>query len=197
MVCRHCNFQFCWVCLKDWSVHGYNKTVCNSYVEPDKTDDMNEATKKLQRWLFYFDRFTNHELSAKLDQELCNTTEEKMLAMTKTSQMSWIETQFIQTAVDELTRCRQTLKWSYAMAYFLAKGNQKEIFEDIQADLEQAVEQLSQMLEEPIEEDTGRELRQKITDKTVYVRKRHEVVLDDVAKGLLEGTWEWTISLED
>ena len=36
-------------------------------------------------------------------------------------------------AVDELTRCRVTLKWSYSMAYFLAPGNDKQIFEDIQA----------------------------------------------------------------
>ena len=36
-------------------------------------------------------------------------------------------------AVDELTRCRLTLKWTYAMAYFLAPGNDKEIFEAIQA----------------------------------------------------------------
>lgn len=40
---------------------------------------------------------------------------------------------FMQTAVDELTKCRRTLKWSYAMAYFLTPGNQKQIFEDIQA----------------------------------------------------------------
>ena len=36
-------------------------------------------------------------------------------------------------AVNELTSCRLTLKWTYAMAYFLASGNQKQIFEDIQA----------------------------------------------------------------
>lgn len=39
----------------------------------------------------------------------------------------------MQEAVDELTKCRQTLKWSYAMAYFMAKGNEKAIFEDLQA----------------------------------------------------------------
>lgn len=39
----------------------------------------------------------------------------------------------MQNAVDELTTCRVSLKWSYAMAYFLEQGNQKQIFEDIQA----------------------------------------------------------------
>ena len=39
----------------------------------------------------------------------------------------------MQTAVDELTKCRRTLKWSYAMAHFLTKNNGKQMFEDIQA----------------------------------------------------------------
>ena len=44
-----------------------------------------------------------------------------------------LQSKFMQQAVDELTTCRVTLKWSYAMAYFLMPGNQKEIFEDLQA----------------------------------------------------------------
>lgn len=39
----------------------------------------------------------------------------------------------MQEAVDELTECRVSLKWSYVMAYFMQPGNQKQIFEDIQA----------------------------------------------------------------
>jgi ariadne-1 len=35
-------------------------------------------------------------------------------------------------AVEELDKCRTTLKWTYAMAYYLAKGNQKDLFEDNQ-----------------------------------------------------------------
>lgn len=35
-------------------------------------------------------------------------------------------------AVEEVERCRMTLKWTYAMAYYLAKGNEKDLFEDNQ-----------------------------------------------------------------
>lgn len=92
----------------------------------------------------------------------------------------------MQTAVEELSNCRQTLKWTYAMAHFLTKDNNKQLFEDIQAcaasifvvfvrfvlimcssDLEKAVEQLSQMLDEPIEEESVMDLRRKVLDKTV------------------------------
>ena len=90
-------------------------------------------------------------------------------------------------AVNELTSCRLTLKWTYAMAYFLASGNQKQIFEDIQAyvllciiainqdanapfsDLEKAVEGLSQLLDEPVDEESVKSLRQRMMDKTVRI----------------------------
>lgn len=87
-------------------------------------------------------------------------------------------------AVEEVEKCRMTLKWTYAMAYYLASGNQKDLFEDNQRcaphlatympfantfhrDLEKAVEDLSELLESPIEPENISTLRQKVTDKTV------------------------------
>jgi len=94
-------------------------------------------------------------------------------------------------AVEEVDKCRMTLKWTYAMAYYLAKGNEKDLFEDNQRwvaavmssrvlspillitayilyrDLERAVEDLSELLESPIEPENIPTLRQKVTDKTV------------------------------
>jgi hypothetical protein len=59
--------------------------------EPDRDESMTMATKNLEKWLFYFDRFNNHELSAKLDQALCEATEEKMVEVQEASDLSWIE----------------------------------------------------------------------------------------------------------
>ncbi|CCM05769.1 uncharacterized protein FIBRA_08002 [Fibroporia radiculosa] len=181
---------------RNWDVHGYNNDVCNTWKEPEPDAANTEAKQNLEKWLFYFDRFNNHELSVRLDEELVEQTEEKMLEVQESSELSWIEARFMNDAVEELTRCRVTLKWTYAMAYFLAPGNQKQIFEDIQADLEKAVENLSQLLEEPIEKDTVKSLRQRMVDKTVYVRGRHEIVSRDTAEGLAEGRWEWNLPLE-
>jgi ariadne-1 len=55
-----------------------------------------------------------------------------MEEMQITSELTWIEVQFMKKAVDEVEKCRTTLKWTYAMAYYLEKGNQKELFEDNQ-----------------------------------------------------------------
>ncbi|KAI0648414.1 hypothetical protein C8Q79DRAFT_955355 [Trametes meyenii] len=196
ILCRHCQYQFCWLCMKDWSVHGYNNEVCNAWKEPEPDVSETTAKQNLEKWLFYFDRFNNHEISARLDEELCTRTEEKMVEWQETSKMSWIESTFMREAVNELTQCRLTLKWTYAMAYFLKAGNQKQIFEDVQADLEKAVEDLSQLLDEPMDADSVKSLRQRMMDKTVYVRSRHEIVVRDTADGLAEGRWEWNTSFE-
>jgi ariadne-1 len=56
------------------------------------------------------------------------------------------QVQFLRRAVEILSECRMTLRWSYAHAFYLERNNQTEIFEVNQADLEQAVEALSGLL---------------------------------------------------
>ena len=82
--------------------------------------------------------------------------------------------------------------------------------------MERAVEELSELIEAPIDPETIMALRQKVTDKTVsvmicrafdgpvcsdgplqvYVQKRNEIMLEDTAKGYLEGRWKWNVTVE-
>lgn len=52
-----------------------------------------------------------------------------MEEMQQTSDLSWIEVQFLKKAVDTLTQCRMTLKWTYAFAFYLSRTNETVIFE--------------------------------------------------------------------
>ncbi|RUP50342.1 hypothetical protein BC936DRAFT_139583 [Jimgerdemannia flammicorona] len=146
--------------------------------------------------MYYYNRYANHEQSMKLDRDLYSRTEKKMEDMQATSELSWIEVQFLRKAVDTLCQCRMTLKWTYAFAFYLQKNNMTEIFEDNQKDLEMATEQLSELLEKPIEREKVAELRQNVLDKTVYVASRREILLEDTAKGLLEGRWSYIVDLK-
>jgi len=199
MTCKKCKHESCWVCMGPWVEHGTAWYSCNRYDEKDGVDARDAQSKSrasLERYLHYYNRWSNHEQSAKLSLELYSKTEKKMEEMQITSDLTWIEVQFMKKAVDEVEKCRMTLKWTYAMAYYLDKGNEKELFEDNQRDLEKAVEDLSELLESPIEAENIPTVRQRVTDKTVYVQKRNEIVLEDTANGFLEGRWKWNCSVD-
>jgi len=194
MTCKKCRHEFCWVCMGPWSEHGQAYYNCNRFNDSDKPDHSKQRLS-LERYLHYYNRFANHEQSIRLEQELYARIERKMDELQQNSSLSWIEAQFLAKAVETLSVCRTTLKWTYAMAFYLAKNNTTAMFLDNQSDLEQAVETLSELLEKPIEPETIPELRQQTTDKTVYVQKRQQVLLDDTMQGYEEDRWQWVETL--
>lgn len=199
MTCRKCRYEFCWVCMGPWSEHGTSWYTCNRYDEKSSSearDNQTQSRASLERYLHYYNRYANHEQSAKLDQDLYQKTEKKMEEMQQTSDLSWIEVQFLKKAVDVTVQSRTTLKWTYAFAFYLDRTNQTELFEDNQRDLEMATEQLSELLEKPLEPEKISELRQAVLDKTVYVKQRREILLEDTAKGLQEGRWAFFVALK-
>lgn len=196
MTCRKCRNEFCWMCMGVWSEHGTSWYNCNRYEEKsgsEARDAQAKSRQSLERYLHYYNRYANHEQSAKLDKDIYLKTEKKMTQLQNTTGMSWIEVQFLESASQALQQCRQTLKWTYAFAYYLARNNLTEIFEDNQKDLEMAVENLSEMFEKPI--DQLQALKVEILDKIAYCTKRRIILLEDTAQNLKEGKWEFNVSL--
>ncbi|KAL9609161.1 MAG: hypothetical protein Q9167_006056 [Letrouitia subvulpina] len=194
MTCRKCKYEFCWMCMGLWSEHGTSWYNCNRFEEKsglDGRDSQARSRQSLERYLHYYNRYANHEQSAKLDKDLYFKTEKKMTNLQTTSGMSWIEVQFLQTASQALQQCRQTLKWTYAFAYYLARNNLTEIFEDNQKDLEMAVESLSQMFEKPVSELAA--LKVDMMDKTSYCNKRRVILLEDTSVNLKTGEWKFNV----
>ncbi|KAI4208727.1 MAG: hypothetical protein LQ348_000048 [Seirophora lacunosa] len=188
MTCRKCKHEFCWMCMGLWSEHGTSWYNCNRFEEKSGTDGRDQQAKSrqsLERYLHYYNRYANHEQSAKLDKDLYLKTEKKMINLQTSSGLSWIEVQFLQMASQALQQCRQTLKWTYAFAYYLARNNLTEIFEDNQKDLEMAVESLSEMFERPTAELAG--LKVDIMDKITYCNQRRVILLEDTAVNLKTG----------
>ena len=111
-----------------------------------------------------------------------------MVQLQSSSGMSWIEVQYLNSASQALQTCRMTLKWTYAFAFYLARNNLTEIFEDNQKDLEMAVENLSEMFEKPIAELSDPRLKVDIMDKTSYCNKRRVILLEDTAENLAKCT---------
>jgi ariadne-1 len=171
-----------------WSEHGTSWYNCNRYEEKsgsEARDAQARSRQSLERYLHYYNRYANHEQSAKLDKDIYLRTEKKMTQLQSTANMAWIEVQFLDEASKALQRCRQTLKWTYALAFYLARNNLTEIFEDNQKDLEMAVENLSEMFEKPIDQLSG--LKVEIMDKTSYCNRRQITLLTDTADNLKNG----------
>ncbi|KAK9377523.1 uncharacterized protein V1513DRAFT_422787 [Lipomyces chichibuensis] len=197
MTCRKCKYEFCWICIGSWAEHGTSWYNCSRYDEKsgvEARDNQAKSRASLERYLHYYNRYANHEQSAKLDKDLYLRTEKKMTQLQSTSGMSWIEVQYLAQASAVLQQCRQTLKWTYAFAFYLEQNNQTHLFEDNQKDLEMAVEQLSELFEKPIQELAG--LKVTVMDKTAYVNNRRQILLEDTAKGLHEGRWRYQVELK-
>jgi ariadne-1 len=191
MTCRKCKYEFCWMCMGLWSEHGTAWYNCNRFEEKSGSDARDAQAKSrtsLERYLHYYNRYANHEQSAKLDKDIALKTEKKMTQLQSASGMSWIEVQYLNSASQSLQTCRQTLKWTYAFAFYLARNNLTEMFEDNQKDLEMAVENLSEMFEKPIADLADQNLKIDILDKTSYCNKRRLILLDDTANNLATGT---------
>ncbi|MCJ1338539.1 hypothetical protein MMC09_003828 [Bachmanniomyces sp. S44760] len=197
MTCRKCKHEFCWMCMGLWSEHGTSWYNCNRFEEKsghEARDAQAKSRQSLERYLHYYNRYANHEQSAKLDKDLYLKTEKKMINLQTASGLSWIEVQFLDTASQALQQCRQTLKWTYAFAFYLARNNLTEIFEDNQKDLEMAVESLSEMFEKPTAELAG--LKVDILDKTAYCNKRRVILLSDTADNLKAGQWSFNVGVD-
>lgn len=186
-ICKH---EFCWVCHGPWTSHvgraGYD---CNRFNEEAKaTQDV--SREALNRYLHYATRYTNHQQSLKLEHKLYATVKGKMEEM-QSAHMSWIEVQFLNSAVDSLCAARRTLCYTYAFAYYLKSNNQAKIFQDNQGDLEMATEHLSGLLERDLGNQNLVSLKQKVQDKARYCDQRRSALLKHCMEGVDNDVWQY------
>ena len=91
MTCSQCRYEFCWICMGDWKEHGsatggYYK--CNLYEEKKKDSSFQreeqkreDAKTELQRYMWYYERFANHERSGKLAIKLLPVIKQKCILL--------------------------------------------------------------------------------------------------------------------
>eukprot|EP01155_Anaeramoeba_flamelloides_P023983 Anaeramoba_flamelloidesa808762_74.p1 GENE.a808762_74~~a808762_74.p1 ORF type:complete len:507 (-),score=110.01 a808762_74:95-1615(-) len=144
-----CGYEFCWVCLGPWSIHGTEYYKCNHY-DPKKHDNQNveKSKRALERYLHYSTRYENHNQSLKFEKKLIVKTQKALQTISETEDISWLDLTFLESAVNQLCECRHVLKWTYVFAFYLRDYSKaKEFFEFVQERLEHTTEQLSHVLE--------------------------------------------------
>lgn len=90
MTCKMCTHEFCWLCLGTWKEHGSatgGYYQCNKYDELKKlgggsivdADKKREtAQNELSRYMFYFERYINHEKAQKQAKALKPVIQQKI-----------------------------------------------------------------------------------------------------------------------
>ncbi|KAI1712025.1 IBR domain, a half RING-finger domain-containing protein [Ditylenchus destructor] len=195
MLCSSCRFEFCWSCMKVWSVHGYTSS-CNKFDEAEAAK-ANVSRAALQRYLHFYNRFTNHKHSLQLEANLANAVERKAEFLQKETEASYNEITFLHDAFKILQECRRALMYTYALGFYLTAGqNSTILFEDNQQDLEVATEQLSDYLERDLDnEEDINELMMKVKDKSSYVAKRKETLEEQCLECVEKRTFVFDESL--
>ncbi|KAJ9081901.1 hypothetical protein DSO57_1010111 [Entomophthora muscae] len=193
MTCRKCKFEFCWICMEVWSGHSDRECVTFDEAERNESEGVTESRSSLEKYLHYYNRYVNHIQSSKVEQNLFVHTKGNRRRLQRTPRFSSEQVQFLKAAFNTLARCRNTLKWTYALAYYLNAGANKKLFQDNQQELELATEALSGLLEGIIKFKSLSQFEQKIQDKARYVSQRREILSAFIIQGYFEGLWEYAV----
>ncbi|KAG9483431.1 hypothetical protein GDO78_009380 [Eleutherodactylus coqui] len=158
MQCSKCKHDFCWMCLGDWKTHGSEYYECSRYKEnPDIVNQSQQAQAReaLKKYLFYFERWENHNKSLQLEAQTYQQIQEKIQERVMNNLGTWIDWQYLQNAAKLLAKCRYTLQYTYPYAYYMESGPRKKLFEYQQAQLEAEIENLSWKVERADSYDRG------------------------------------------
>jgi hypothetical protein len=149
MTCRTiaggCEHEFCWLCLEDWKNH--NK--CNQENSVKKVYKLQETKSDLQRFIFYFDRYSNHDKALKHARRLRNSIEYFILFFEGTKNIPLSELYFLREGVEITIKSRIFLKNTYIFGYYLNDQHKKEkkLFVHEQSLLETNADRLLELLE--------------------------------------------------
>uniref|UniRef100_T1IMH9 RBR-type E3 ubiquitin transferase n=1 Tax=Strigamia maritima TaxID=126957 RepID=T1IMH9_STRMM len=143
--CTQCKHHFCWICMGDWSAH-LDAYRCSMYKPGEAHESQQQdARVALEKYLFYFNRWANHVKSLSLEERTLRNIMERTEEKVMNKEGTWIDWQYLIDASAQLAKCRYTLQYTYAYAYYMVE--RKELFEYQQAFLEREIEMLSWNIE--------------------------------------------------
>uniref|UniRef100_A0A915K898 RBR-type E3 ubiquitin transferase n=1 Tax=Romanomermis culicivorax TaxID=13658 RepID=A0A915K898_ROMCU len=157
MACSKCKYHFCWVCTGDWKNHGSQYYECSKYKENPNVanESLNSAARKaLEKYLFYYERWENHQKSLKMEETTMKKIRAKIDDKVNRHDGTWIDWQYLYDAAALLTKCRYTLQYTYPFAYYAPNDSDKALFEYQQSQLESEIENLAWKVEH--DEETKR-----------------------------------------
>ncbi|KAK6245348.1 hypothetical protein QUC31_000144 [Theobroma cacao] len=155
MGCSHmscmapCYYQFCWLCLKDWSNHG----ACNRYNQDPEEERREKAKKYMMRYSHYFERWaTNQKSMKKAAADMENVQSNQLEILARIQLLPETQFSFLTEAWQQIVECRRVLAWTYAYGYYLPDQDpaKRNLFEYLQGQAESGLERLHDCAEKEL-----------------------------------------------
>ncbi|XP_042059188.1 probable E3 ubiquitin-protein ligase ARI7 [Salvia splendens] len=158
-----CKFEFCWLCLGQWSDHGERTGgfyACNRYEAAkqegvyDESERRREMAKNsLERYTHYYERWASNQSSRQ--KAMADLHQMQSVHLEKLSEVQCqpeSQLKFIIEAWQQIVECRKVLKWTYAYGFYLpeAEHTKKQFFEYLQGEAEAGLERLHQCAEKEL-----------------------------------------------
>jgi ariadne-1 len=144
-----CGHAFCYLCETDWAKHGQDHFSCNKFTDEVKKKQQKalDLKQQLKRYDFYFSRYMNNKQSVEIiNNKLRNKVGEKIAVLISLKNLSIIETQFINDAIDTVVNGKTLLKNTYIFGYYMKDNEKKDFFEHSQGILQYWTEELHRLL---------------------------------------------------
>jgi ariadne-1 len=155
MTCRKeaggCGYEFCWICMGEWLSHTKDYYNCNKF-DTEKAKKMEEEGKnakfELEKYVFYFNRWMNHQKALLLALKMRNTIKNTIREFKELKLISYEDLKFLENAVEVIVKCRRTLKNTYVFGFYMQDtATQKPLFEHNQYLLEKNADRLHELME--------------------------------------------------
>ncbi|XP_009785424.1 putative E3 ubiquitin-protein ligase ARI8 [Nicotiana tabacum] len=196
MTCRNpCNYQFCWLCLNSWEIHGYNP--CNKYKPGNEDEKKKEMAKQsIVKYTHYYERWAANEKSRrKAVEDLKRMDEVNVKELSILQRIPETQLKFILDAWNQIVECRRVLKWTYAYGFYLPneEKTKRQFFEYLQGQAEVGLERLHHCAEKEleiylnVEESDSRtfyDFRRKLTGLTTVTKNYFENLVRALENGL-------------
>jgi ariadne-1 len=176
-----CGFQFCWICLSEWKVHGFGTAApCNQYRlgEQSVSEDVMKLNAKMSsdRLLFYLERWKANEKY----QEKALSDLQRLLEVepneTNDSQFGITRFKCVVDAWVQIAECRRMLKWTYVYGHYLPLLHEHDhdvdrvkLLELLQCEAEKSLELLHQCAEHELQHYIGRVHKAKAEFDTSHI----------------------------
>ncbi len=190
-----CGKAFCYVCETDWEKHSQDHFNCNKYTDEIKKKEKaaSDLKQKLQRYNFYFSRYMNNKQAIEIiNEKIRNKIAEKITKLVTLKNVSVLDTEFINDAIETVIKGKSLLKNTYIFGYYMKDNEKKDFFEHSQGILQYWTEELHRLLiddhiKQIIEEDNFEKYnkylvnyKNSIISRITSIQKYSKGLIDDI-----------------